>query len=333
MKRYLLAIAALSLVSACGSGVFTEDSADTGGGEGGEGTDDSGIVVPEEIAGEVESVIYNPGDPSSGVAPTLTLTGLPFDSGVDTAEYVRDASLDVGDFQAFTFQAANPSARKYTALVREQDGLVVVASGSGGFEQFFGGSSFSRTGTYTAPTAADLPTDPVTGGPGNIGSVEYTGTYAGILNVGLTGGGNESQARMSGDVVVVGDFRDQTNVIGEINNRQFEDTFNVVNGVNDSDPNRPGGDPDDIRIVGADTATMPGDLTAVEDLIFTATTLNADGSFNGNLKNANGSYAGAFTGEAATAVGGAIRAEGHISELPSIDGTPIFEHGVFTATR
>ncbi|MFA3916101.1 hypothetical protein [Ruegeria hyattellae] len=313
MKRYLLAVAALSLVSACGSGVFSEDDTDDGGG-GGDGGDTgaTGFLAPDNIAGQLDSVVYNPGNPATGEPATLEVTGLPFDDGSLSAEYTRDASLDVPGFQAFTAQARSGS-RHYTVLVREQDGVLVANAGSGFAGTFFGGANFARQNTYSKPRDEDL-----TGTEPTVGNVLYTGSYAGIINANTDGGPGVSRViRTSGDVSVTADFTDNTVQEGTVTGRQFEDPVLLLD--NDNNP-----------------ISLPAG-TLLDDMRFETTALGADGTFTGTLTDLNadniGSYAGTFAGERAPAVGGVIRAEGHIDALDDAAGPTIFEDGVFTATR
>lgn len=323
MKRYLLAVAALSLVSACGSGVFTEDGTDNGGGDGDGGdTGPTGFIATNDIAGALNSVIYNPGNPTTGEPATLEVTGLPFDDGDLSAEYTRDASLDVDGFQAFTAQAEPTTpgepTRHYTVLVREQDGVLVATAGSGFAGTFFGGANFARENTYSKPRNIDLTGGvPIENGP-TVGNVLYTGTYAGVINATTDGGpGIRRIVRTSGDVSVTADFTDNTVQEGLVTGRQFEDPVLLADN-DDNDIFLPAGTP-------------------LDDMRFETTALEADGTFTGTLTdldtNGIGSYEGAFAGERAPAVGGVIRAEGHIEALDDAAGPTIFENGVFTATR
>ncbi|MEX0350226.1 MAG: thymidylate synthase [Paracoccaceae bacterium] len=302
MKRYLSAIALLSALSACGSGVFTESGADDGDTDSGTVVDTTG--VPAAIAGNLESVTYDPGDPGAGVPARLLVKGVGFDSAGEAVDYVRKPALDanVPGFQTFTFQADGDS-RHYTAFVRESDGVVVAVTGSGQFGQFLAGATFDNTGTFSAPASDAVP---------DLGSVQYNGAYAGILNVagdggdlltpspGTTGSAVPAQlAEVSGTVRIVGDFQ-QNLVTGTIQNREIADSN-----------------------------------TALEDLDLLITPVGENGGFEGDIEvtgtnSAIGTYAGTFGGDGATAVGGAINAANHTDAIPGGDE---IEYGVFTATR
>ncbi|MDP5216859.1 hypothetical protein Q5Y75_06475 [Ruegeria sp. 2205SS24-7] len=292
--------------------MFTEDGTDGGGsGESGD-TGATGFIAPDDIAGQLDSVVYNPGDPATGEPATLEVTGLPFDDGDLSAEYTRDESLDVPGFQAFTGQARSGS-RHYTVLVSEQDGILVATSGSGFRGTFFGGANFARQNTFSRPRDSDL------SGPNpTVGNVEYRGAYAGVINAATNGGPGVSRiVRTSGDISVTADFTDNQVQEGTITNRRFEDPV-VIGDTSGGIISLPAG-------------------TALENLNFESTTLESNGTFTGNVLNLDrdtvGSYAGAFAGERAPAVGGVIRAEGHIEALDNAEGPTIFEDGVFTATR
>lgn len=322
MKRFWLGVAAMALLSACGASDVFPLAPDLDGGTQDDGGDTSGdgnividdtvqIAAPADIANEIDSVTFNPGDGST--PPTLSIGGAGFDVAGAPAEYVRKPGLDVPGFQAFTSQVDGDS-RHYLAFVSEEDGIVAMAAGSGQFAQFLAGANFTRTGTYSEPLASSVP---------DLGSVTYTGTYVGILNRAGDQGdllpptgtsGNPVQiAEITGTTIVQADFSGDggKNVIGGIFDRTVVDPIIDTDGDGTPDANAP-----------------------VENLNFEITGLNEDGTFSGTVIKddftAVGGYAGAFAGQEATAVGGALKVNNHIDQLTD---APTTEYGAFTATR
>ncbi|QDI76248.1 MULTISPECIES: transferrin-binding protein-like solute binding protein [Leisingera] len=285
MRRFWLGIAAAAALSACGGGnpFITSDD---------DPTDVTG-TIPEDLAGDVDSVSYNAAN------QTLTVTGVGLDDSPFPATYVRKPALDRAGYEAYTVQD-NELTEHSTAYVRTTEGgyaAVVVTGGQFGF--FQGGTTYGRTGTYSAPDTSQSGT----------GIVSYAGTYVGLLNVdGDNGdlidpsnGTNPSilpgqAAEVTGDVFINADFTDNR-VKGGIYNRQITD--------------------------------QPG--TAVENLALNPTGIASDGSFTGDVStdgSAVGQYGGVFAGSNAAAVAGSLHATDHISALRG--GTvPIEEYGVF----
>lgn len=285
MRRFWLGIAAASALSACGGGnpFITSDD---------DPTDVTG-TIPEDLAGDVDSVSYNAAD------QTLTVTGVGLDDSPFSATYVRKPALDRAGYEAYTVQD-NALTEHSTAYVRETEGgyaTVVVTGGQFGY--FQGGTTYGRSGNFSAPDTSQSGT----------GIVSYAGSYVGLLNVDGDKGdlidpsnGTDPSilpgqaAEVTGDVFINADFTDNR-VKGSIYNRQITD--------------------------------QPS--TAVEDIALTPTDIASDGSFTGDLSN-NGSsvgqYGGVFSGSNAAAVAGSIHATDHISALSG--GTvPIEEYGIF----
>ncbi|PCH75446.1 MAG: thymidylate synthase [Rhodobacteraceae bacterium] len=210
MRRYWLAVAAATLLSACGGG---NPWLDTGSGGGG-----TTPTIPAALIGDLESFTYDP------VAQTLVVRGISQDASPAAAVYTRKAALDVPGYEAYTAQssATTPHA---TAYVQERDGVIagiIVTGGQSG--NYFGGSSYYRAGAYTPPT-----------GTATTQIVTYTGTYVGLLNLAGDGGdllpvapGTPNSERpfqaaeVTGNATIIADFADNV-VSGVINNRVVVD--------------------------------------------------------------------------------------------------------------
>ncbi|UWQ55131.1 thymidylate synthase [Leisingera caerulea] len=285
MRRFWLGIAAASALSACGGGnPFTTGTDDP---------DDVTGTIPEELAGDVDSVSYDAAN------QTLTVTGVGLDDSPFSATYVRKPALDRVGYEAYTIQD-NALTEHSTAYVRQTEGgyaTVVMTGGQFGF--FQGGTAYGRAGTYSAPDTSQSGT----------GIVSYAGTYVGLLNIDGDNGdlidpsnGTDPSilpgqaAEVTGDVFINAGFTDNR-VKGGVYNRQITD--------------RPG--------------------TAVENLALNPTDINSDGSFVGDISSDGssvGQYGGVFAGSNAAAVAGSLHATDHISALSG--GTvPVEEYGVF----
>lgn len=269
MKKMIVAMATVASLAACSGGnPFTEtDPTDPG-------TDPT---IPETIAGDVDSVTYDP------VAMTLTVRGVGLDDTPYESVYTRKPGLDVPGYEAYTSQDSSLD-RHYTAYARERDGVwAVVASGGPQFNYVIPGTDFGRNGTYSAP--ATTPSG---------GLVTYAGNYVGVLNASgssedllpvapgtdpdvLTG----QVAEITGDILINADFADNR-INGVIYNRVIADSSTSIDNL-------------DLK---------PGDIAA-------------DGTFSGEVTQPSdqkrGDYAGVFGGTNATAVAGALVVENHIT--------------------
>jgi len=284
MRRFWLGVAAATMVSACsGTNPWLED-------------DGSGVIppVPEDQAGDLDSVTYDP------VAQTLTVHGMTFDGGPETTVYNRNAALDKdfggGDvYEAYTFQNSSLD-RHFTAYVKEMDGTtasIVVAGGQFGY--YFGGSTYSRSGAYSAPAS---------------GQVTYVGNYVGLANSARTPatdllpppGGTDplniprQAAEVTGRVTMTANFN-STAVEGAVTNR--------------------------VRVDSG---------TAVDDLELESGLIAADGTFTGSVtQEANtqvGNYSGIFGGTGATAVAGTLFVKDHVTGATNPE-----EYGMFVLAQ
>lgn len=213
MKRFMLGVAALAVVSACSGGnPFLEDGG-TGGGDSGT---PSGI--PEDLQGSLTSVTYTP--PSGGNPGTLVVRGQEQDGTPFERVYNRRVALDRGGYEAYTAQETSLT-RHNTAYVKDINGTrgTIVVSG-GQFGYYFGGSTYSRSGGFTPP---------------NSGAVTYSGNYVGLMNYGGSGedllpvpGGTPPEVRprqaaeVTGRAIINADFIDN-NVNGLVIERNAAD--------------------------------------------------------------------------------------------------------------
>ncbi|MFS4580242.1 thymidylate synthase [Phaeobacter sp. C3_T13_0] len=293
MKRAMLGLAAVLLLSACGGGTnpfATDDTTD------GDTTTDP--IVPEVLASDVDSVAY---DADAG---TLVITGLSLDDTPFSASYRRRPALDRDGYLAYTAQDSSLD-RHVTAYVREiEDGAFAVAVGTGGqFSYYFAGTNYGRRGDYSAPTE-----DVASGG-----LVSYAGTYVGLLNVAGDGGDllpvtpgtpgdirPAQTAEVTGDAFINADFGDNV-VNGTIYNRQIEPTS---------------------------AGAVPETLLALD---LAPTAIADNGTFTGiasqvanGTRTDVGTYGGIFAGTDATSVGGSIFAAEHIETIQGVE-----EYGIF----
>ena len=284
MKRFWLGATALVVVAACGRGNPFLESGDT--------TDES--IIPELVAGDVQSFTYDP------VAQTLTVSGLDQDDTPFQAVYTRKPNLDLPGYEAYTVQESSLS-RHTTAFVQEIDGVRAMIAVSGPqFSYYFGGSNYGRTGVYTPPDVTQAG-----------GIVTYAGTYAGLLNG--PGNGNDllpvapgtpidvrpSQAAdVTGDVIINADFADNS-LNGTIFNRLDVD--------------------DNIQL---------------ENIDLSPTGIDANGTFTGDVTQSTpnradrGDYGGVFGGTGATAVAGTLFVSDHIAQFTGEE-----EYGVFVLAQ
>lgn len=218
----IAAVIAGALVAACSgnplTGIAPPTDPDAPGGSG-------DLTVPEELAGNLSGATYDP------AAQTLTVSLQALDGGETDQAYVRDPSLDLNGFEAYTLQETG-TQRKFVALFRESPSGAVQAgtiSDGGQFVNVFRGGTFARVDAFTLPSS---------------GLATYTGGYVGLTNAGVTQPGpagppfDPAQAtRVTGDVLINADFADAS-VNGGIRNRtvietgeEFDDVFLEVTGI------------------------------------------------------------------------------------------------------
>ena len=249
-------------------------------------------TVPTTIQSDLGEFTYDP------VSQTLTITGLTLEAEPLTATYNRRPGLDRVGYEAYTTQES-PLDRHSTAYVKDINGTraVVVVTG-GQFGSYFGGATYTRSGAYDPPT-----TGPTTG------LASYAGNYVGLLN-----GGGSSEDLLTPDPTVPASLlpsqaAEITGVI--LINADFGD--NQVNG----------------RIT---SRAIPdnGGITP-EDIDLAPTAINDDGTFSGNVEQANqtrGNYGGIFGGTDAGAVAGGLFVSNHISQLTDEE-----EYGIFVLVQ
>ncbi|MEO6299378.1 MAG: hypothetical protein ABIO62_07085, partial [Paracoccaceae bacterium] len=182
---------ALLLLAACGGNPFTTTPIDGGGGG------DTGLAVPAAVSKDLRSITYTE---NGGGKLTVDMNGL-VASG-HSATFVRDASLDIGGYQAFTYQETGLQ-RSYLAFVatNSRGNLLATAVADGGqFNNHFGGANFARISVYQKPVVKDGV---------ETGQFSYAGDYAGVLTVGQAANPNlppgltpNGSYRVSGDTLL-----------------------------------------------------------------------------------------------------------------------------------
>jgi hypothetical protein len=268
-------------MSACGGGnPFIEET----------GTDpDNGIVIPEELAGDLTSFSYDP-DKQILIVRGVSLDDTPFE-----AVYNRRANLDVPGYEGYSSQESS-LGRHTTAYVQQIDGARAAITVSGGqFGHYFGGSAYGRSGAFTPPDTT------VAGG-----GVTYAGSYVGLLNVAGDGGDllpvapgtpNELRpkqaAEVIGSVFISADFADNA-VDGLVYNRLHADSG-----------------------------------TPIEDLELAPAVITDAGSFTSSVQQGGGRdtvgvYGGIFGGADASAVAGTLYAADHISGAANVEEFGLF---------
>jgi hypothetical protein len=252
-------LALVLLLAGCGGNPFA-----TGGGSGGGGGDPGTPApseVPDSVRGTVNTASFTPGD------PTITIDLNSQDASDLEATYVRNAAFDVQGYTAYTYQETT-SNRYVVALVQEVGSAkAVVAVDAGQFANYYGGGLYSRADAFTMPAR---------------GIINYSGTYAGLLNVGeqQPGPGGtfdpERAYRTEGRVLVTADFTNME-LSGGVDNRTILD--------------------------------LPGQT--LEAVALFATGITPEGTFEGTVQRADvtagafvdaGTYAGTFAGTNASEI-------------------------------
>lgn len=202
------AFLAVLLLAACGGNPFAAPPDDSG-------TPTTTPLIPATVTKDVAE---------AGLADwaaddaTLRIRMTAQDATDLNAEYVRDPDLDVGSYQAYVYQSTT-SNRKVVALVNGTSNIKAVAAMEAGqFADDHMGSQAWRADVFTAPSA------------GVGASFDYSGTYAGLLNMGeVTPSGpggalNPEQAyRTTGRVLITADFTEMS-VSGGVDQREIIET-------------------------------------------------------------------------------------------------------------
>jgi len=266
--RILLAFAAAAVVSACGG---PNPFPPAGGGDG--GGEAPTAEIPEALAGDLDNVIYDP------VNNTLVVEGQSLDVPANVV-YTRKPGLDVPGYQAYSAQDSS-LGRHVTAYVQERDGTrgaIVVTGGQN--QEYYRGSTFSRSGAYDPPTVEQKVL------------IEYAGNYVGLRNIPgdggdllpVTPGTNQAvlstqAAEVTGSAFLRADFNDNQ-VSGTVYNRVSVDSGE-----------------------------------ALDNLALDGTAIDGSGAFAGTVSQGNqtkGDYGGIFGGPNASAVAGTLYAKDHI---------------------
>jgi hypothetical protein len=211
MTGFKPAILAVLLLSACGGNPFVAPSDDGG-------DPPATPLVPATVTKHVAAAGL---DTWAADDATLRIRMTAQDATDLDALYERDASLDVGSYQAYVYQSTT-SNRKVVALVNGTSNIKAVAAMEAGqFADDHMGSQAWRADVFTAPSA------------GVGASFDYSGTYAGLLNRGsaLDGPGGtldpEQAYRTTGRVLITADFTEMS-VSGGIDQREVIETSEVL---------------------------------------------------------------------------------------------------------
>ena len=211
-QRIVPVLAIAGFLAACGGNPLLTGSSPTPNPN--PGTGGTTVTVPASVAGT--GVVADLASWDAGAA-TITVNLNAQDANSLNATYTRNPALDVGGYQAYTYQETS-SNRFVVALVREVGDLTgLIAVDGGQFANYFGGGTYARIDTFIAPTA------------GVGAAFNYSGTYVGMLNAGIAVPGpggvlDPTQAyRTTGEVLVTADFTNMS-VSGAIDNRTIVDT-------------------------------------------------------------------------------------------------------------
>lgn len=298
MFRTVFAGICLFAMTACGSGT----DQDTGTGTGGGGTTDPDVGpngIPSALNVNLHGATYN------ASAGTLTLNMVSLDAGPVVTTYNRNVALDVGPYQAYTYQD-DPLDRHFTALVAQsidpsQSVRAGVVADGGQFNRYFPGAFYERDGGFTPPSNVT-------------GLVSYAGVYSGVTNVSAPGADlrpvpasvdpsrrpNQS-ARTQGHIFLDVNFSDNS-INGNIINRSLVDYG-----------------------------------TALPNVVLIRAEIDGNGEFLGTTEygdlTANGNYGGIFGGTNASAVGGIVALESFDGPNDTLGLTEEEERGVFVLVQ
>lgn len=293
MIRNLTLISAFTALVACGDGAPFPTTGDVTDPD----TPTTSNGIPSAISNRAVSFSYNPG------AGTLFVTGQLRDGDLETNRYVRKATLDRGEYQAFTLQD-DALDRHTTVYVRQVADVSAATAVTGGqFTYYNGGALYGRTGGFNP-------------GPVNAsdnGQVTYAGPYVGLSNlngpdtdliditdpnIDQNGVDIPRQASpVTGRVLISVSFG-QNKVEGAILDRQvLSDRFGQFN---------------------------------ISDVILVESELTADGTFEGEVELPFrrvdvGSYGGTIGGNNGEAMAGAVFLEDHYDETLDNAGNPILD--------
>lgn len=298
MYRIFATAVALTALGACGDG----NPFSTGVNGGTTGDEDEIVsdgTIPEQVAGQLTGISYNPD------TETLSLTGLQRDGDEVTVEYERRAALDQGVYEAYTFQD-DPLDEHTTVYVRNLGNVTGATAVTGGqFTYFTGGATYARTGGY----------DPIQGNQdSDQGLVTYAGEYIGLSD--LNGPDTDLLPVPAVDVSVT---PAQASVV---NGRIF---INV-----EFDTGEVAGTVYERQIV------LEGGTIDIPDLYLSPGTVDNDGFFNSEVdvfldgsRQTVGEYGGVIGGVDSDALAGGLYVVDHISN--DIDDEE--EYGTFVLGR
>ncbi|WP_322865449.1 transferrin-binding protein-like solute binding protein [Aquicoccus sp. G2-2] len=265
-------------------------------------TDTETNSIPETLSHNLQAATY------SATGSTLTIEMSSLDAGPRVASYGRTPALDVGPYQAYTYQQ-DGQQRHFTALVAQTTGTgdsvtAGVVSDGGQFNRFFAGGFYQRTGNYTPAAASGL--------------VSYSGTYAGVTNLNGTaatlkpvtdpslpaGDYPNSSARTSGAIFLNVDFTNNA-VNGSITNHALIDQ----------------------GIALPDVVLVDGNINSTTGTFYGST------EYNDADQTANGNFGGIFGGTDAKSIGGVVHMDTFDGPNDDLGMKNEKEYGTFVLTR
>ncbi|KGM87236.1 hypothetical protein rosmuc_03540 [Roseovarius mucosus DSM 17069] len=322
MKHIVAGLMAAALLGGCGGGGSSNpfdgagEDTTTPPPEDGTITSTTPVSVPAGLAGDIDSVSFDP------VSGTVSVVGLTLDEVPFTAVYRRRPGLDRDGYLAFTAQD-DPLDRHFTLYAGQSNnsGAVraAVASSPGPRNRSFMGGFFERDGGYTPPTVS--PTS---------GLVSYAGKYVGVTNTTDSVGADllpqppgtptplivPQASSVTGDVFINADFADNS-VEGNIFNRVL-----IRDASNPSNPLAP--------------------ATELPNLVLITAGIAANGTFNGTVEYdprdprsntdtqvQTGSYGGVFGGPNAEGVAGVVNLTGFDGDGDPLGFENELESGIF----
>ncbi len=222
MRKPMTALAAVFVFTACDGNPFDNSADDDATPTTDPGTTSSEIVVPDNLANNLNALSYDPD------TDTMTIEMAALDTTPFSSTYARNLAAEAGlpaGYRAYSVQE-DALDRLFVAVVKESDDGSVragVAADGGQFNRFFYGGHFERDGGFDKPDIGD--------GPG-AGQVSYAGQYAGLTNYGgplpvLPAGADPSlqmagPGRVTGDMFLNVNFADMS-LNGSIFNREHLD--------------------------------------------------------------------------------------------------------------
>ena len=310
------ALLACLLLAACDGNPLEDKGTGGSGGGGGE----TPLVVPEEVAQDMNGFTYSEG--------TLRIDMQGVSSSGRLATFTRAPALDLTngganpEYEAYVYQdtALTRSFLAYVARNSRGNVLAVAAADGGQFNEHNYGGSYVQLTAFTRPVTSDAPES---------GLFSYLGSYVGIFSPGEFADGSDPRPpelrpvepwQVRGTVQVNGSFAHNM-VEGGVTNRRLytQDGTRITSIVIDD------GNPS--------TTDDPIDTTFLTGLVLRETTITENGAFLGDVEYYGapdvdkGDFGGAFGGVGATDVAGVL----WVHPINGENG--IWESGTFNLPR